>query len=287
VLIANRKNHLLAAGSIGPLVLLCLAAGCQTTKPATPAAGTPAVQLTPYTAPDQSASAGVPTGWQVTNGAGTLIQMSGPQGAAIVLGSTMVAQNTAFQLSQQAANGIDLSMPYSATLGQKLTMMMEHSAAAAGKPAPQLTITSTTPLPLPPTVGQCGRVVGEMTAPQGAMKLLAVFCSLPVDSGGRYKNIMLLAQAPTAVAAQVAPTAQAVFQSYRIPGPWLQKKLAPFTAPAPPPGMSAAAAAAMINRSTMIGVAGANNSANCFDLSVLRETPQALLPRSCGGLAPN
>ena len=54
MLIANRKNHLLAAGSIGPLVLLCLAAGCQTTKPATPAAGTPAVQLTPYTAPDRA-----------------------------------------------------------------------------------------------------------------------------------------------------------------------------------------------------------------------------------------
>ena len=290
MLIANRKNYLFVAGSFGPLVLACLTAGCQSTKPAAPAATTaaaPAAQLTPYTASDQSASAGVPTGWQVTNGAGTLIQMSGPQGVAVVLGSTLVAQNAAFQAGQMAANGIDLSMPYSATLGQKLTMMMQHSAAAAGKPAPQVTITSTTPLPLPATVGQCGRIVADMTTQQGAMKLLAVFCSLPVDSGGRYKNIMLLAQAPAAIAAQVAPTAQAVFQSYRIPGPWLQKKLAPFTAPAAPAGMSAAAAAAMINRSTALSMAASNNSANCFDLSVLRETPQALLPRSCGGLAPN
>jgi len=30
-----------------------------------------------------------------------------------------------------------------------------------------------------------------------------------------------------------------------------------------------------------------NTQANCFDLTVLRETPTPLLPRSCGGLAPN
>ena len=287
MLIANRKRHLLVAGSVGPLVFVCLTAGCQPTKPATSAVAPPAVKLTPYTAPDQSASAGVPAGWQVTKGANTVIQMSGPQGVSVVLGTTVIAQNAAFQAGQVAANGVDLSMPYSATLAEKLTMMMQHSAAAAGKPEPQLTIDSSTPLPLPAAVGQCGRFVGDMTAPQGAMKLLAVFCSLPIDSAGRYKNIMLLAQAPVAVATQAAPTAQTIFQSYRIPASWLQRKLAPFTAPPPPPGMSAAAAAAMINRTTVVGMIGADNSANCFDLSVLRETPQALLPRSCGGLAPN
>jgi hypothetical protein len=48
-----------------------------------------------------------------------------------------------------------------------------------------------------------------------------------------------------------------------------------------------AAAAAMINSSTMLGEAGANNFANCFDLSVLRETPTSQLPRSCGGTKPD
>ncbi|HEY4382583.1 MAG TPA: hypothetical protein VGN01_19725 [Acidobacteriaceae bacterium] len=289
MLLAHGKTYLCAAGSIGSLVFVCLTAGCQSTKPATaaaPATTAAAVQLSPYTASDQSASAGVPAGWQVTNASGTLIQMSGPQGVAVVLGSTLVAQNAAFQLAQKGANGVDLSMPYSATLAQKLTMMMEHSSAAAGKPAPQLTISSSTQLPLPATVGQCGRFVADMTTPQGAMKVLAVFCSLPLDSGGRYKNIMLLAQAPTAVAAQQLPTVQAIFQSYRIPSAWLQKKLAPFTAP-PPPVMSGAAGAAAINRQTALMTAGSLNSANCFDLSVLRETPQALLPRSCGGLRPD
>jgi hypothetical protein len=96
---------------------------------------------------------------------------------------------------------------------------------------------------------------------------------------------MLLALAPSATAAQSAPTAQAIFQSYRIPAAWLQKKLAPFTAPPPP--AATAAAAAMISRSTMLGVAGADNSANCFDLGVLRETPKYDLPRSCGGTKPD
>lgn len=289
MLILARKSLLFVAATVGPVLFLSPTAGCQSTKPSAPAASpaAPAVPLQPYTASDQSASAGVPSGWQVTKGADTVIQMSGPQGAAVSLGNTAVAQNGPYQPGQTGSNGVDLSMPYTATLAQKLTMMLEHSAAAAGKPAPQLTINSSTPLPLPATVGQCGRFVGDMTTPQGAMKLLAVFCSLPLDSGGRYKNIMLLAQAPVAVAAQVAPTAQTIFQSYRIPATWLQTKLAPFTPPAPPPGMTAAAAAAMINRSTALSMAGADNSANCFDLSVLRETPQYELPRSCGGTRPD
>jgi len=89
----------------------------------------------------------------------------------------------------------------------------------------------------------------------------------------------------------VSPTAQAIFQSYRIPAAWLQKKLAPHFSP--PPAMAGSggsanpgAAAAAINRSTAIGIAGANNSANCFNLSVLRETPTYDLPRSCGGSKP-
>jgi hypothetical protein len=47
------------------------------------------------------------------------------------------------------------------------------------------------------------------------------------------------------------------------------------------------AAAAMLNQSTIRSAAAANNSANCFDLSVLRETPTYDLPRSCGGTKPD
>jgi hypothetical protein len=289
MLVATSQRRLLQAAAVAPLVflsLLSITAGGQSPQPAPPAAA-PTVQLQPYTASDQSASAGVPSGWKVTSGAQTIIQMSSSQGVAVSLGNTVIARNAAFQLNQKPANGIDLSMPSTATLAQKLTMILQQSAASSGKPAPQVTIDSTTPLQLPATVGQCARFVADLTGQQGPIKLLAVFCSLPLDFGGVYKNIMLAAQAPTATAAQAAPIAQAVFQSYRIPTAWLQKKLAPFTAPPAASAAATAAEAAAINKSTLAGMAAANNSANCFDLSILRQTPTYLLPRSCGGTKPN
>jgi hypothetical protein len=289
LLIATRNDFLLLATTVASAACACMTAGCQATPQATPAAATtaaPAAPLTPYTATDQSASAGVPAGWQVTKGAQTVIQMSGPQGVTVSLGTTVIAKNGAFQAGQKPANGIDLAMPYTATLAQKLTMILQQASASAGQAVPQVTIDSSTPLQLPAAVGQCGRFVADTTGQQGAMKLLTVFCSLPLDSGGDYKNILLVAQAPAAVASQAAPVAQAVFQSYSIPAAWLQRKLAPVTAP-PASAASTAAAAAMINRTTMQGIAGADNSANCFDLSVLRQTPTYNLPRSCGGTKPD
>lgn len=289
MLIAPSQRRPLHAAAVAPVVLLFLlsvTAGSQSPQPEAPAPA-PAVSLTPYTASDQSASAGVPSGWNVTNGAKTVIQMSSPQGVSISLGNTVIARNAAFQVGQKPANGINLSMPYTATLEQKLTMILQQAAATSGKPTPQITIDSTTPLQLPETVGQCARFVADLKGQLGAMKLLAVFCSLPVDSGGIYKNIMLAAQAPTATAAQAAPIAQAVFQSYRIPTAWLQKKLAPFTVPPAASAAATAAEVAAINKATLASSAAVSNSANCFDLTVLRQTPTYQLPRSCGGTAPN
>jgi hypothetical protein len=228
----------------------------------------------------------VPSGWQVTKGAETVIQMTGPQGETVFLGTTIVAKNGAFQAGQRGATGIDLTMPYTAPLQQKLTMIFQQNAAVAGKPEPQITISSATPIQVPPLLGQCGRFVASVSGAQGPMKIMAVYCSFPVDSGGAYKNVMLMAQAPAAVAAQSAPVAQAIFQSYRIPPAMLQKKLAPFYAPPPPTAIKAGGGGGM-NSSTILGEAGADNSANCFDLSVLRETPTNDLPRSCGGTKPN
>ena len=284
-----RRISLLFSTATGvSLVAISIAASCLAAQQpaANNSAGSPSVQLTPYTAPDQSASAGVPQGWQVTKGGETVIQMTGPQGETLVLGNTIVARNGAFQAGQRGADGIDLTMPYTAPLGQKLTMIFQQNAAVAGKPAPQITIASATPIPLPAALGQCGRFVAGATGTQGQMKIMAVYCSLPLDSGGAYKNIILLAQAPAAVAAQSAPTAQAVFQSYRIPATWLQKKLGPFYAPPPPSAVKAGGGGGM-NSSTILGEAGADNSANCFDLSVLRATPTRDLPKSCGGTKPD
>ncbi len=283
---------------IAATVLLAACSGAPASSAAAQSSGSSSPLLTPYTTPDQSASAGVPSGWKVTQGSGTVIVMTGSSGETISLGTTFVARNAAFQPGQKPTNGIDLSMPNSATLAQKFAWILQQNAAIGGKPAPTLKITSATPLQLPATLGQCARLVAAVTnAPGGAMTIAALMCSLPIDSGGTYKVMFKLAQAPAAVAQKENTLANAVFASYQIPQSWLEKKLAPHTSapaaaasPASAAPMSAAetnAETAAILRSTAAAQAASQNSANCFDLAVLRETPTPLLPRSCGGLAPN
>lgn len=289
MLMSLTKGSLLLSVTAASLITVSITAGCQA-KPAASAtkpAATPTPQLKPYTAPDQSASAGVPSGWQVTKGQETVIVMTGPQGETVSLGNTIIAKNAPFQPGQRGSNGVDLTMPYTAPLQQKLTMILQQNAAISGKPIPQVTFTSATPIQLPPALGQCGRFVAGITGQQGPAKAMGAFCSLPLDTGGTYKNIMILATAPEAVATQSAPTAQAIIQSYRIPPTWLQKKLAPNILPKPAASANPNALAGAINRSTALGIAGADNSANCFDLTVLRETPTYQLPRSCGGTKPD
>jgi hypothetical protein len=302
---AARVRSFMLAATVAPFafssIIACqakqAAPAAQSTPAAQPAAGaaTAAIPLQPYTAPDQSASAGVPAGWKVVSGAQGLITMSGPQGEAVQLGTVLVANNAPFQAGKSPGNGVMLSMPSTTPLAQKLATIIVQNAALNGKAQPQVTITSSTPIQVPAALGQCGRFVASINGAAGAMDLLAAFCSMPMDPGGTYKNVMLLAQAPVATAAQSAPTARAIFQSYRVPSAWLQKMLAPFqTAKAAQPGKTgqpltnaqAAAETQEILRETAQMQAATTNSANCFDLSVLRETPTRLLPKSCGGMAP-
>jgi hypothetical protein len=244
--------------------------------PASPAAS---IKLQPYTAPDQSASAGLPSGWTVTSGSQTVIQMTGPQGASITLGRTFIAHNAAFKAGKKGTGGTDLAMPYTANLEQKLTMIFQQGAALSSQPAPQLTFTSATPIQLPAVLGQCGRFVANLSTQQGPAMIMGAFCSLPLDSAGIYKNILIEAQAPASIAQQDAPIASAVFASYKIPAAMLQKKVAPFTAPP----MPAAGAAAGI----LPGLNASDTFATCFDESVIRQYGPNQLPQECGGRLPN
>lgn len=240
------------------------------------------VSLTPYTAPDQSASAGVPSGWKVDKGDQTVIVMTGSNNERVLLGTTVIARNAPFQLNAAPSGGADMAMPYQQGLGQKLTMILARAAAANGQPAPQISIVSATPLALPASMGQCGKFTVDYTGARGPTKVIALLCSLPMDHAGLYKNMDKLGQAPVAVAQQSASVVAAIFASYRIPPAMLQRKLAPVTAPVVLPRVSGGAG----------GVPGADvqgslDAAECVDLSALRETPRHLLPRKCGGTAPD
>ena len=272
-----------------PLRIAVLAASCAaifTASAQAPAQTTtsaaPSIKLTPWTAPDNSASAGVPSGWKA-EGSQTVITLTGPQGESIALGRTFIARNAAFQAGQKGAGGTDLSMPYSTPLTQKLIMVYQQGYALSGQPAPQITFTSATPMQVPAILGQCGRFVASLTAGAQPQKIMGIFCSFPLDTGGAFKNVLLVAQAPNSVAAQEAPIAQAVFSSYQIPQAMLAKKLAPVTAPPPP--VSAGGAPGM--SSALYGLQQSNIMATCFDEGVIRQYGPRQLPQECGGYAPN
>lgn len=272
-------SHLLFCLAVTSAV--ALTAHAQAPSPAVPA-------LQPYTAPDQSAQAGLPPGWKVTRGAETVIVMEGPSGEQIALGNTFIVRNAPFQLGQQPANGIDLSMPNAASIDQKFIMLEQWAASLKGASDPQVKIASATPIPLMGGRISCGRLSGSLNSLKGPVTFGVLICSLPVDTGGAYKVMMKIAQAPPNIAAQEKALAGAVFASYRIPQAMLQKKFAPHFAPPPPPPAGAGGGAAGAGMSSALyGLEGANTAAECMDLGVIREEPNWELPRKCGGRAPN
>ncbi len=212
-----------------------VSAGAQAKPAAAPAP--PPVKLQTYTLPDKSASAGVPAGWTVKGGGAGEIVMAGTQGETITLGQLIVAQNGPFRAGQTEPSGIALTMPSSAKLSDKLTMIFEQTAAVSGTPAPQIKFIYGALLQVPAALGQCGVFI--VSNSRGGAVLgdaLGILCSLPGDSSQISKNILMFGTAPTAVASQTAPIVVAVLKSYTVTPSWSQKILAPVSAPAGGPG---------------------------------------------------
>jgi hypothetical protein len=215
---------------VGAPAVVC--AQTQGTPTAAPAA--PPVQLQPYTASDQSASAGVPAGWKVAGAAQTNIEMTGPQGEVVNLGQGFVAHNGTFQLGQTGPDGSNMSMPYSAKLTDKLNMVLQQRASLNGNPIPQIKFIYAAPLQSLPAGFQCGVFVIAVSGTATPGDAMGIFCSLPEDSQQFFKCFLSIGSAPTAIAPKDAPTVAAVIKSYKVPAAWLQKKFALFTAPASP-----------------------------------------------------
>jgi hypothetical protein len=269
-----------------------VSAGAQA-KPATaPAAPLtlPPVQLQPYTAQDQSVSAGVPAGWKVVSAVGGSMNMSGPQGETINFGDVFVAHDGPFQLGQKGPGVAVMTMPSSAKLSDKLVMFLQQEESLAGTPIAQIKFIYATPLQMPAIMGQCGMFAIDFSAPATPAKGAGVFCSLPPDSAQLFKIVLLLGSAPAAIAAQTAPTVAAVYKSYKIAPGWVQKMLAPYTVPASAsPGQAAGSAAetqmylrAMANNQRVI-----DHGFTCADAGILGNGSNWETPRECGGWAPN
>ncbi len=272
------------------LATLWLPASAQT-QANPPAAATPTpVQLEPYTAPDQSASAGVPMGWKVTAGVGGAIAMSGQQGESITLGNVFVAHDGPFQLGQKGPNGAFLTMPSSARLTDKLVMILQQISALNGQPISKVTFLYAVPLQMPAAMGQCGMFVAESTGGATPQKGMGIFCSQPDDSAQFFKSELILGAAPNAIAVQTLPAVEAVFKSYKLAPGWAQKMFSPYTITpawtAPPgsggPEETQIVLGAMANNQRAIDIGFA-----CANANVLGNGSNWQTPRECGGYAPN
>jgi hypothetical protein len=267
-----------------PAFVSARAQATPSTAPAAPPAAAP-VQLQTYTAPDQSASAGVPAGWKVAGASQTNIELSGPQGEVIDLGEGIIAHDGPFQLGQTGPDGSNMSMPYSAKLSDKLTMVLQQRAALNGNPVPQIKLLYGAPLQSLPAGFQCGVFVIADSGVTTPVDALDIFCSLPEDRLQFFKNFLTFGSAPTAIAPKDAPTVAAVIKSFKIPPAWLQKKFAPFTAPAsasPDQGPGSPAEVqmylnAMENQQQVI-----DRGATCADAGIIG-TPNIQVARECGG----
>jgi len=199
------------------------------------------VQLQPYTAPDKSASAGVPAGWQVTNAGSGAITMTGPQGEAVNV-EVIVAHDGPFRPGQKGPGGADLTMPSAARLSDKLVMVLEEQAALKGIPAPQLKYLYQAPIQMPSGMGRCGIFAISAAGGANLSDGMGIFCSLADSSAKFSKSFLMFGSAPTTIAAQTVPTVEAVLKSYKLAPGWTQKILSPYT-PAdsahPKPGGSA------------------------------------------------
>lgn len=275
------KQDLLAVRMFVPAVCWLVIAGpllvrASAQSATSPSAAGASIQLQPYTASDQSVSAGVPAGWKVTKGANGVIQMSGSQGEAISLGNGIFVKNGAYQPGQKANGIISMTMPYQATLAQKLAMVWQQ--AAAGDPSERVNVISSTPIPLG-QMAQCAAFLGSQTNAKGSSNFEVRFCSLPMDSNGIFKLFWMSAVIPSALAAQERATAEAVLSSYKPSAATLKLILQPTTPPMPPPSAVGVSAGGM--SSAMYAAQMADETSTCMDEGVIREEPEWKLPAYC------
>jgi hypothetical protein len=191
-------------------------------------ADNPAATLKKFTLDDGSASAGLPPGWHFTKGGQTVIMAAGPRGEKVFLGNTAIAHDGDAGTPPPKLPGVDLSLPYNLPITDKFLQVVQHA-----NPKLQVSIIKSMDLQVPPALGHCARIVGDMGASgeNGPSKFETVFCSLPRDAGGFFKNIIRMATVPVEIAAQERPLLEAVIMSYQIPPEMLKRKLGPYMAP--------------------------------------------------------
>jgi hypothetical protein len=223
---------------------------------------------------DKTASVGLPDGWKLAKGSNGYIYVTGPNDDRINLGAIIVAKNAPAGTSVSA--GAVFALPFSASIRDKYTTIVQIGAAQQGLPKPQLTFASQTPTKLP----MCARLLGSFAASGQPRKFEAIMCSLQPDYLGFYKNIVFVANIPSNRVTQDRAIVEKIVSSYRLTPDMFKKMLSSYTPLPPHPAAGAGAA--------MSGMAPYEDPTNsdCFDYNVIRESPPWEVPMHCGGTQP-
>jgi len=223
---------------------------------------------------DKTASVGLPDGWKLAKGSNGFIYVTGPNDDRINLGAIILAKNAPAGTS--VSGGAMLALPFSASLKEKYTAIVQMGAGQQGISNLQVTFASQTPTKLP----MCARLLGSTTGGGQTRKFEAVLCSLRPDYLGFYKNIVFLANIPANRVTQDRAIVEQIISSYRLTPAMFKKMLSSYTPlpPHPAAGISGAV-------SGMAPYEDPTNS-DCFDYNVIRESPPWEVPMHCGGTQP-
>lgn len=206
-----------------------------------------AAALHQITLPDNSASIGLPEGWQVAprlSGGGTIVAF-GPNGESAEMDTTFLAadprnpsvQQTLQQLRngrlQNTAYASAIYYQYGGDLSQTFVYMIQHVRQKAGLPQATYHFTSVTPMP---ASGQqtCVHMVGtgDMNDGKGPRELNAVYCETPPGRFGNWMSEAYTTMAPQVVANKERATLAAIMQSFNVNMQVVQQQANRIAAPA-------------------------------------------------------
>ncbi|HEY9126361.1 MAG TPA: hypothetical protein VIM62_04500 [Acidobacteriaceae bacterium] len=214
------------------------------TGSASTASGAPAAQLHTVTLSDNSASVGLPNGWQIEqkmSGGGTLIA-SGPNGAAAELGITWLVgdtnnpmtQHTLAQLRAGYLRGsMYAQMPYyplGADPGKTFEYLINHTRKRANLPAATYTFTTSAPVQAPNA--RCAHLAGSanFNNGKGPYEFNGLFCEQPPASGS-YLTYATMTIVPETDAARERATLGAILQSFQVNQAVVQRQANQIAAP--------------------------------------------------------
>jgi hypothetical protein len=181
-------------------------------------------QLHTVTLPDRSASVGIPDGWKVDGGGGTIFT-TGPHGEALLLNTVYGALDPrdpqvrqGIQLNRQYGGGrpdTNVYLPYGTNVSQTFVTMFNDAQKKNHNPPMSFQFSNTSQIPGQP----CMRLEGTETNSAGGLNndFFAVFCEQQSQGGsGIWHANLYMALLPKSVAEKEHATAQAMMASFQV-----------------------------------------------------------------------